>query len=140
MGFDFISLNIDAVLSINPSANVFVFGDSNAHHKNWLTYSGEADRPGELCYNFSISNDLTQMANFPTQIPDCDSHGPALLNLFLSSDGSICSTKAFPPLGNSDHVVVSVSIEFPSYSQQDAPFHRIAYDYSCPDWDSLRDL
>ena len=56
-----ISSNIDEVLSINPSANVFVFGDFNAHHKDWLTYSGGTDRPGELCYNFSISNDLTQI-------------------------------------------------------------------------------
>ena len=46
---------------------------------------------------------------------------------------------AFPPLGNSDHVVVSVSIEFPSNSQWDAPFHRIGYDDSCADWDSLCD-
>ena len=46
---------------------------------------------------------------------------------------------AFPPLGNSDHVVVSVSIDFPSNSQRDAPFHRIAYDYSRADWDGLRD-
>ena len=46
---------------------------------------------------------------------------------------------AFPPLGNSDHVVVSVSIDFPSNSQQDAPFHRIAYDYSHADWDGLHD-
>ena len=46
---------------------------------------------------------------------------------------------AFPPLGSSDHVVVSVSIEFPSNSQQDTPFHWIAYDYSCPDWDGLHD-
>ena len=38
-----------------------------------------------------------------------------------------------------DHVVVSVSIDFPSYSQQDAPFHGIAYDYSCADWDGLCD-
>ena len=44
----------------------------------------------------------------------------------------------FPPLGSSDHVVVSVSIDFPSYSQQDAPFHCILYDYSCADWDGLR--
>ena len=78
-------------------------------------------------------NDLTQMVNFPTRIPDCDFHSPALLDFLLSSDASICSTKAFPPLGNSDHVVVSVSIDFPSYSQQDAPFHRIAYDYSLAD-------
>ena len=46
---------------------------------------------------------------------------------------------AFPPLGNSDHVVVSVSIDFPINSKQDAPFHHIAYDYSCADWDDLLD-
>ena len=46
---------------------------------------------------------------------------------------------AIPPLGNSDHVVVSVSIDFPSNSKWDAPFHHIAYDYSHVDWDSLRD-
>ena len=46
---------------------------------------------------------------------------------------------AFPPLGNSDHVVVSVSIDFPINSKQDAPFHRVAYDYSRADWDGLRD-
>ena len=89
-------------------------------------------------YNFSISNDLTQMVNFPTRIPDCDSHSPALLDLFLSFDASICSTMAFAPLGNSDHIVVSVFINFPSYSQWDAPFHWIAYDYPHADWNSLR--
>ena len=46
---------------------------------------------------------------------------------------------AFPSLRNSDHVVVSVSIDFPTNSQGDAPFHRIAYDYSRADCDGLRD-
>ena len=73
-------------------------------------------------YNFSIAIDLTQMVNFPTQIPDCDCHSPALLDLFLTSDASICSTMAFPPFGNSDHVVVSVSIDFPTNSLRDAHF------------------
>ena len=91
------------------------------------------------CYNFSISNDLTQMVNFPTWIPDCDSHSPALLDLLLSSDASICSTMAFLPLGNSDDIVVSVSINFPSYSQQDTLFLCIAYDYSCANWDGPHD-
>ena len=116
-----------------------MFGDFNVHHKDWLIYSGGADRPGELCYNFSISNYLTQMVNFSTRIPDSDSHSPALLDLFISSDASICSTMAFPPLGNSDHVAVSVSIDFPTNSQQDTPFHHIAYDYSRADWDGLHD-
>ena len=37
----------------------------------------------------------------------------------------------FSPLVNSDHGVVSVSIDFPSNSQHDAPF--------CADWDDFRD-
>ena len=133
MVFDSLSSNIDGVLSINPPANVFVFGDFNIHYKDWLTYSGGTDRPGELCYNFSISDDLNQMVNFPTQIPDCDSLRPALFDFFLSSDASICSTMAFLPLGNSDYVFVSVSIDLTSNSQQGALLHRIAYDYSCAD-------
>ena len=84
------------------------------------------------------------MFNFPTCIPDCDSRSPAFLDFFLSSDAIICSTKAFLPLGNSDHVVVSASIDFPSNSKWDALFHHRAYDYSCADWDGpcdhLRDV
>ena len=111
--FDSISSNIDEVLSINLSANVFVFGDFNVHHKGWLTFSRGTDRAGELYYNFFISNDLTRMVNFPTHIPECDSHSPALSDL---SDTSICSTVVFPPLGNSDHVIVSVFFDFPSFT------------------------
>ena len=107
--------------------------------KTFLTHSGGTDRPGELCYKFSISNDLTQMVNFPTRIPDCDFHSPALLDLDLPSDTSICSTIAFPPLGNSDHVVASVSTDFPTNSKQYVPFHCIAYDYSHADWSSPYD-
>ena len=48
--FESISSNINEVLSINPSANVFVFEDFIVHRKDWLT-----DSPGELCYNFAKS-------------------------------------------------------------------------------------
>ena len=42
----------------------------------------------------------------------------------------ISSMMAFPPLRNSNHAVVSVSIDFPLNSKQDAPFHHIPYNYS----------
>ena len=99
---------------------LFVFADFNVHHRDRVTYSGGTELPGELCYNFSISNDLNQMVNSPTWITACDSHSPALLDLILSSDASICFTMAFPQFGNSDDVVVSVSIDFPSNSQWNA--------------------
>ena len=79
------------------------------------------------------------MVSFATRIPGCDSHSPTLLDLFISCDASICSTTAFPPLVNSDHVGVSVYIDFPLNTQWDAPFHCITYDYSHDDWDGLCD-
>ena len=106
------------------------------HHNDWFTYSDEIDRHGELR---SLSNNLTQTINFPTWIPDSDSHSPALLDLFISSDASICSMMALAPLPNSDHVVASVSIVFPIKSKQDALFHCVACDYTCADWDGLYD-
>ena len=66
-------------------------------------------------------------------------HSPARLDFFLSSDTIICSIMSFPPLGNFDHVVVSVYIDFPGNSKQGTLFHRIAYYYYCADWDGLCD-
>ena len=106
---------------------MFVFGDFNIHHKDRLTYSGRADRSGELCHNFSISNELTQMVNFLTRIPVCDSCSPAILDLFISSDSIICSIMDFPAPGHFDFVVVQ------SNSKWGVPFHRIAYGYSYAD-------
>ena len=44
----------------------------------------------------------------------------------------------FSPLGNSDHVVVSVLIDFPINSKYSL-YITIAYDYSRTDWGSLCD-
>ena len=68
MVFDSISYNIDEVFSINSSANVFVFGDFNVHHKDWLICSGGTDWPGELCYNFSLLRWLTVLLRSQTVI------------------------------------------------------------------------
>ena len=66
-----------------------------------------------------------------------DCHSPALLDVCISSNPSICSTMTFLALGNFDHVVVSVSIYFPSNSKGDVPYHRTANDYSCVDCDGF---
>ena len=95
------------------------------------------DLVNSVTISILISNDLTQIVNFLTRIPGCDSYSLALLDFFLSSDASVCFTMAFHPLGNSDHVVVSVSIAFLINSKQHAPFHRVAYDCSRADWDGL---
>ena len=59
------------------------------------------------------------------------------LNLFISSNASTCFMMAFPTLGNSDHVDVSVSIKFLSNLHRDVLFREIVSDYSHADWDSV---
>ena len=61
-----------------------------------------------------------------------------VLSILFSSGASICSM-VFTPLINSDHVIVSVPMDFPSNSEVDSAFHRIAPDNSRADWDGLSD-
>ena len=110
--FDSISSNIDEIFSINPSANVFVFGNFNVHHEVWLTYSGGTDRPRTVFLSQMI---LLRWLTFLLS-SQTDTHSSTLLDFFLSSVTSICSTMAFPLLRNSDHVV-TVSIDFPINSK-----------------------
>ena len=97
--FDSISSNIDEVLLMNPSANVYVFGELTSIIRTGLAILVELIDLVNSVTIFFIFNDHTQMVNFPTRIPDCDFHSPALLDLFFPSDASNCSTMAFPPLG-----------------------------------------
>ena len=47
---------------------------------------------------------------------------------------------AFPPLEISDHVIVSVFIDFSSNSKGNSLSYDMAFNYSHDDWDSLCDL
>ena len=90
-------LSFARVLSLKNSQDFYLFSTANefafevfkVHHKEWLNDSGAIDRPGAICYNFSISNAITQRVNFPTWIPDSDSHSLGLLDFFLSPGTSI---------------------------------------------------
>ena len=125
-------------VSISPSANAFFFGNFDVHHNDWLTYSDGTDRPGELCYNFSQMTLLRQLTFLHGSLTMTLTE-PAPLDLSLSSDASISSIVTFRPLGNSNHVVVSVAIDFLSSSKWDAPFRGTAYDYPRADLDGLCD-
>ena len=54
---------------------------------------------------------LETLVNSPSLSPLCDSHSPALLDLFISSDAIICSTVVFLCWEVLYHVV-SVCIDF----------------------------
>ena len=86
-----------------------------------------------------MSSTLFQILIFFNQIADCGVQSPDISDLFLCHNTIVCSTVSFPLLCNCDHLV-SVSIEFPSNSTRDAPFHCIAFNCFCADQDGFCDL
>ena len=117
--FDAISSNIDEVLSINSFYNMLVFRDFKVHHKDWLPYSGGTDRTTLTIFlsKMILLRWLSFLLGSMTVILS-----PVLLHLFLSSETSICFKVNFHPLGDSDQVLVSISIDFPSNSESDDRF------------------
>ena len=77
-----------------------VCDDFNAHNTEWLCHSCTTDVKGPFCQEFDMAQDLTQIVDFPTRIPDRDNHQPYLLDLFLCSNPDPCTVASHPPLGN----------------------------------------
>ena len=94
MVFDSISSNKDQVLLINPSANVFVFGDFNVLIRTGLPILVELiDLVNSVIIFLSqmtLLKWLTFLLGSQTVM--------VLLFWILTSYASICSTMAFPPL------------------------------------------
>ena len=117
-----------------------VCGDFNAHNTEWLCHSHTTHGAGLLCQEFAMAQELTQIVDFPTRIPDHDHHQPYLLDLFLCSNPESCTVASHPPLGKSDHTVVSIGVKFVVKSINEHPYHRTVYSYSKADWDHRRDV
>ena len=113
---------MDEVLLINPSANVFVFGDFNVHQKDWLNILVELTDLVNPVIIILSQMTLPRWLTFPLGFLAVTLAVLFFWICFFFSDASICSTMVFSPSGNFDHVVVSDSIDFLSNSKQDAPF------------------
>ena len=86
----------------------FIFGDFNIYHKDWLTYSDGTDRLVNSVIIFISQMTLLRWLTFPLGSLTVTLTVLFFWFFFLSSDASVCSTMPFPPLGNSDHVLVLV--------------------------------
>ena len=111
--------------------------DFNVHNTEWFVIS--TDVAGLFCQEFAMAAALIQMVGFPTRIPDRDDHQPYLLDLFFCSNPDSSDVASHPPLGKSNHMVVSVDVRFVVKSTNEHPYHRTVYSYIKSDWDGLRD-
>ena len=112
---------------------------TNVNHKDWLTYSGGTDRPGELHHNFSISNDPIHMVDFYTKIAGCDCHSRTLLDHFFL----LTILFVLQWLTLQWEILIMLLSQFPMTCLQTQKgmslFYRIAYGYSCGGLDGLLD-
>lgn len=111
--FDVLSLAIESTLVSDPSAHVSVLGDFNIHNSEWLLHSAGTTALGREAEAFAIINNLSQLVDFPTRVPDRDGDRAHTLDLVLTTNPTLFSNvSSLPPLGSSDHCMISCSLEF----------------------------
>ena len=135
--FDYLNTQVEHILTHSPFSEITILGDFNVHHQLWLS-SSFTDQPGEQAYNFAILNDLEQLVQHPTRIPDRLGDTPNILDLFLTTNPSAYSVKLSSPLGSSDHNLISASCPIAPIPPQDPPKRRCFWHYASARWDDLR--
>ena len=135
--FDYLNSKVEHILTHSPFAEISILGDFNVHHQLWLS-SSFTDQPGEQTYNFAILNDLEQLVQHPTRIPDRLGDRPNTLDLFLTSNPSAYSVQLYSPLGSSDHNLISVFCPIAPVQPLDPPRRRCFWHYDSARWEDMR--
>ena len=136
--FHYLTLKMEHILSLSPHAEVLLCGDFNAHHPTWLS-SSLKDAAGEEAFNFSIENGLTQLVGEPTRVPDRPGDSPTAPDLcFVSHDFYSCISS--PPLGSSDHRLISVSCPMAYFPSVTPTVKRKYWQYRSADWPNLQEF
>lgn len=112
---DTISDTIEKALSLHTSAHIFAFGDFTVHRVRCLNHSNATDPAGNQTLDFSLTQSLTQIVDFPTRVSSNSDGHTSLIDLFLTSTPDLCRTLQLFPLCNSGHASVSIDISFRSH-------------------------
>ena len=133
--FDYLTSKVEHILSHSPFAEISILGDFNVHHQQRLS-STFTSPSGELAFQFALLNDLDQIVNQPTRIPDRLGDRPSILDLFLTTNPSNYSISVSSPLGSSDHCLISSSSSITQVHSEDAPGQRRLWHFADADWES----
>lgn len=127
-------------LQINyPTAEITIVGDFNVHNIDWLKHSNKNDDEGREAETFAISHNLTQLVDEPTRIPDRQGDFASLLDLFLTSNPDLYTVTVQPPLGSSDHNLISATCEL-AIKTQEPQLPRKVWHYKSAKWRNLREF
>ena len=136
--FNYLSECHDTVISKFPKAEIIYMGDFNVHHRTWLG-SSTTDVGGNEALSFSITNDLHQIINQPTHIPDRSGDAANILDLLFVTSPSRFQFEVTSPLGSSDHCLIKTS--FNSICHLTAPpVQRKLWHYDRANWHGMNDF
>ncbi|MBM6549305.1 hypothetical protein H7673_10630 [Streptococcus dysgalactiae subsp. equisimilis] len=137
---DLLSSRIENILQSDSTAQVTILGDFNVHNSDWLTHSASTTTLGREAEAFAVINNLSQLVTFPTRVPDRSEEHAHTLDLLLTSNPSLISDLSHsPPLGSSDHCLITFSVQIPTYVPTQ-PSRRTFWRYESADWCGFRDF
>lgn len=87
----------------------------------------KTDVKGKYWRDFAIAYELTQIIGEPTRVPNTAWHQASILDLFITSWPDKWLSKILPPLGLSDHSLISIQINTKPKPSPDVQFHRIIF-------------
>lgn len=128
---------IDYLQINHPAAEIAILGDFNVHNTGWLI-SNTTDEQGRQTEAFAISCGLTQLVQEPTRVPDRVGDFANLLDLFLTSNPEAYTITVNPPLGSSDHKLISASCTLDSCVKE-VHKPRTIWHYRSANWDDLKE-
>lgn len=124
--FNQLESNIDAAR--RSCSSIIVAGDFNVHNTDWLG-STRTTPAGETAEDMCYIHGLQQHVTAPTR-------GNNILDLVMSDLPGGATAMLHPPLGQSDHAVITV--DFQLTPPRDPPTTRTVWRYQHADWPRLR--
>ena len=136
--YTYLTSTIETLIQRFINCEIVVLGDFNVHNAEWLTHSKGSDRAGIEAESFAIINDLSQLINSPTRIPDRSSDFANTLDLFLTSKPIIYRPAIVSaPIGSSDHCLITLTHSSNPFDQAPQQKQKL-WNYSKADWFGLR--
>ena len=136
--FNYLTTSIEQLVTSFPTAEVVLLGDFNVHHREWLG-SNFTNHVGTATFEFATLNSLSQLIEGSTRIPDnsLQQPSPGPLDLFLTSHPGQYTINIKPPLGTSDHNLISTSCPM-AHNPPSNSSNRRLWHFSSANWHDIR--
>jgi hypothetical protein len=119
-----------------PNAERIIMGDFNCHNSMWLN-SNTTDQCGVEAENLAAHLNMQQLVTDPTRF-SANLLTSNILDLLYVNDPALHYATTSPPLGSSDHSVISSTMTWCSGRKPAPSQPRLAYNYEKADWTQMK--